>query len=96
MNITRLIQDIQPDEIYNLAAQSHVWVSFHQPEYTANCDVLGTLRILEAVRLLGLKDKTRIYQAPTSELFGKVQGIPEDYEKFKKECREIFKKEEQL
>ena len=78
LNITRLIQEIQPDEIYNLGAQSHVAVSFEQPEYTANVDGLGTLRILEAVRLLDLKDKTRIYQASTSELFGKVQEIPQN------------------
>ena len=77
LNITRLIQKIQPDEIYNLGAQSHVAVSFEQPEYTANCDGIGTLRILEAVRLLGLKDKTKIYQASTSELYGKVQEIPQ-------------------
>ena len=78
LNITRLIQKIQPDEIYNLGAQSHVAVSFEQPEYTANCDGIGTLRILEAVRLLGLKDKTKIYQASTSELYGKVQEIPQN------------------
>ncbi len=78
LNLVRLIEKIQPDEIYNLAAQSHVWVSFEQPEYTANCDALGTLRILEAVRLLGLKDKTKIYQASTSELYGKVQEIPQN------------------
>ncbi len=77
MNITRLIQDIQPDEIYNLAAMSHVHVSFETPEYVANADGTGTLRILEAVRLLGLQKKTRIYQASTSELFGKVQEIPQ-------------------
>ena len=77
LNITRLIQKIQPDEIYNLGAQSHVAVSFDQPEYTANCDGIGTLRILEAVRLLGLIDKTKVYQASTSELFGKVQEIPQ-------------------
>ena len=76
-NLINLIQLIKPDEIYNLAAQSHVAVSFESPEYTANCDGLGTLRILEAVRLLGLKDKTKIYQASTSELFGKVQEIPQ-------------------
>ncbi|MGA1847605.1 GDP-mannose 4,6-dehydratase [Deferribacter abyssi] len=78
LNLTRLIQKIQPDEIYNLAAQSHVAVSFEQPEYTANADGIGTLRILEAVRLLGLKDKTKIYQASTSELYGKVQEIPQN------------------
>ena len=77
LNITRLIEAIQPDEIYNLGAQSHVAVSFEQPEYTANIDGIGTLRILEAVRLTGLKDKTRIYQASTSELYGKVQEIPQ-------------------
>ena len=78
LNLTRLIQKIQPDEIYNLAAQSHVAVSFEQPEYTANIDAIGTLRILEAVRLLGLTDKTKIYQASTSELYGKVQEIPQN------------------
>jgi GDPmannose 4,6-dehydratase len=77
MNITRIIGDIQPDEIYNLAAQSHVKVSFDTPEYTANVDGLGTLRVLEAVRLLGLANKTRIYQASTSELYGLVQEIPQ-------------------
>jgi GDPmannose 4,6-dehydratase len=77
MNITRIIGDIQPDEIYNLAAQSHVKVSFDTPEYTANVDGLGTLRVLEAVRLLGLTNKTRIYQASTSELYGLVQEIPQ-------------------
>ncbi|PAF41252.1 GDP-mannose 4,6-dehydratase [Helicobacter sp. 11S03491-1] len=77
MNLTRIIQEIQPDEIYNLAAMSHVAVSFETPEYTANADGIGTLRILEAVRLLGLTQKTRIYQASTSELFGKVQEIPQ-------------------
>ena len=76
-NLTRLIGEIQPDEIYNLAAQSHVGVSFETPEYTANADALGTLRILEAVRVLGLVDKTRIYQASTSELYGKVQETPQ-------------------
>ena len=69
---------INPDEIYNLAAQSHVAVSFESPEYTANCDALGTLRVLEAVRVLGLVGKTKIYQASTSELFGKVQEIPQN------------------
>jgi len=78
LNLTRLIQKIQPDEIYNLAAQSHVAVSFEQPEYTAQVDALGTLRILEAVRLLGLIDRTKIYQASTSELYGKVQEIPQN------------------
>ena len=77
MNITRLIKEIQPDEIYNLAAMSHVAVSFEIPEYTANADGIGTLRILDAVRLLGLENKTRIYQASTSELYGKVQEIPQ-------------------
>lgn len=76
-NLIRLIQEIQPDEIYNLAAMSHVAVSFETPEYTANADGIGTLRILEAVRLLGLVSKTRIYQASTSELYGKVQEIPQ-------------------
>jgi GDPmannose 4,6-dehydratase len=73
----RIIQQVQPDEIYNLGAQSHVAVSFESPEYTANSDALGTLRILEAVRILGLVDKTRIYQASTSELYGLVQEIPQ-------------------
>jgi GDPmannose 4,6-dehydratase len=77
MNLTRIIQETQPDEIYNLAAMSHVAVSFETPEYTANADGLGTLRILEAVRLLGLVDKTRIYQASTSELYGLVQQVPQ-------------------
>ena len=76
-NLTRLIAEIKPDEIYNLGAQSHVAVSFEEPEYTADCDALGTMRILEAVRLLGLAKKTRIYQASTSELFGKVVEIPQ-------------------
>ena len=76
-NLIRIIQLVQPDEIYNLGAQSHVAVSFETPEYTANCDALGTLRILEAVRLLGLKKKTKIYQASTSELYGKIQEIPQ-------------------
>jgi len=76
-NLIRIIQQIQPDEIYNLGAQSHVAVSFESPEYTANSDALGTLRILEAVRILGLTTKTKIYQASTSELFGKVQEIPQ-------------------
>lgn len=76
-NVIRLIQSIQPDEIYNLAAMSHVQVSFEIPEYTGNTDGLGTLRILEAVRLLGLEKKTRIYQASTSELYGKVQEVPQ-------------------
>ena len=77
-NLIRIIQEVRPDEIYNLGAQSHVAVSFESPEYTANSDALGTLRILEAVRILGLKDKTRIYQASTSELFGKVQERPQN------------------
>ena len=77
MNLTRIIQEVQPDEIYNLAAMSHVKVSFDIPEYTANTDGLGTLRILEAVRLLGLTNKTRIYQASTSELFGLAQEFPQ-------------------
>ena len=76
-NITRIIQEVQPDEIYNLAAQSHVAVSFETPEYTADIDALGTLRILEAVRILGLTEKTRIYQASTSELYGLVQETPQ-------------------
>ena len=79
-NIIKLIQKIQPDEVYNLAAQSHVAVSFETPEYTANCDALGPLRILEAIRLLGLVDKTRIYQASTSELYGLVREIPQNEE----------------
>ena len=77
MNLTRIIQEVQPDEIYNLAAMSHVKVSFDEPEYTANADGIGTLRILEAVRLLGLSHKTKIYQASTSELYGLVQAIPQ-------------------
>lgn len=77
MNLTRIIQEVQPDEIYNLAAMSHVAVSFETPEYTANADGIGTLRILEAVRLLDLVNKTRIYQASTSELYGKVQEVPQ-------------------
>jgi GDPmannose 4,6-dehydratase len=76
-NLIRIIQQVQPDEIYNLAAQSHVKVSFESPEYTANADALGTLRLLEAIRILGLEHKTRFYQASTSELFGKVQEIPQ-------------------
>ncbi len=76
-NLIRIIQEVQPDEIYNLAAQSHVAVSFETPEYTANCDALGTLRLLEAIRILGLEKKTRFYQASTSELFGKVQEVPQ-------------------
>ena len=77
MNLTSIIQKVQPDEIYNLAAMSHVKVSFDTPEYTANADGVGTLRLLEAVRLLGLKDKTRIYQASTSELYGLAQEVPQ-------------------
>ncbi len=77
LNLTRIIQEVQPDEIYNLGAMSHVKVSFDTPEYTGNIDGLGTLRVLEAVRLLGLTHKTRIYQASTSELYGKVQEIPQ-------------------
>ncbi|MBN1931063.1 MAG: GDP-mannose 4,6-dehydratase [Desulfobacterales bacterium] len=76
-NLIRIIQQVQPDEIYNLAAQSHVQVSFETPEYTANADDLGTLRLLEAIRILGLEKKTRFYQASTSELYGKVQEIPQ-------------------
>ncbi len=76
-NLIRIIQEVQPDEIYNLAAQSHVMVSFETPEYTANADALGVLRLLEAIRILGLKDKTRFYQASTSELYGKVQETPQ-------------------
>ena len=76
-NLIRIVQESQPDEIYNLAAQSHVKVSFDTPEYTANADGLGTLRLLEAVRMLGLKDKCRIYQASTSELYGLVQQVPQ-------------------
>jgi GDPmannose 4,6-dehydratase len=76
-NLIRLIQQVQPDEIYNLAAQSHVQVSFETPEYTANADALGTLRLLEAIRILGLEKKTRFYQASTSELYGKVQETPQ-------------------
>ena len=76
-NLIRIIQQVQPDEIYNLAAQSHVQVSFETPEYTANADGLGTLRILEAIRILGLEKKTRFYQASTSELYGLVQEVPQ-------------------
>ncbi len=76
-SLIRIIQEVQPDEIYNLAAQSHVKVSFDVPEYTAEADAIGTLRLLEAVRMLGLEKKTRIYQASTSELFGKVQEVPQ-------------------
>ncbi len=76
-NLIRIIQEVRPDEIYNLAAQSHVMVSFETPEYTANADALGTLRLLEAIRISGLKEKTRFYQASTSELFGKAQEVPQ-------------------
>jgi GDPmannose 4,6-dehydratase len=76
-NIIRIVQEVQPDEIYNLAAQSHVHVSFETPEYTANSDALGTLRLLEAIRILKLENKTKFYQASTSELYGKVQEIPQ-------------------
>jgi len=77
-NLIRIIQEVRPDEIYNLAAQSHVKVSFETPEYTANSDALGTLRLLEAIRMLGLEQKTRFYQASTSELYGKVREIPQN------------------
>jgi len=77
MSLTRVIQQVQPDEIYNLAAQSHVAVSFEEPEYTANSDALGALRMLEAIRILGLEKKTRFYQASTSELYGLVQEVPQ-------------------
>lgn len=76
-NLIRIVQEVQPDEIYNLAAQSHVQVSFETPEYTANSDGIGTLRILEAIRILGLEDTTRFYQASTSELYGLVQAVPQ-------------------
>src|SRR6185437_3676381 len=76
-NLIRIVQQVQPDEIYNLAAQSHVAVSFETPEYTANSDALGTLRILEAIRILGMQKKARFYQASTAEMFGKVQEIPQ-------------------
>jgi len=76
-NLIRIVQEVQPDEIYNLAAQSHVQVSFETPEYTANADAIGTLRLLEAIRILGLEDKTRFYQASTSELYGLVQEVPQ-------------------
>ncbi|MDB4467635.1 GDP-mannose 4,6-dehydratase, partial [Akkermansiaceae bacterium] len=75
-NLTRIISEIQPDEVYNLGAQSHVAVSFESPEYTADVDGIGTLRLLEAIRFLGLEKKTRFYQASTSELFGLVQEVP--------------------
>ncbi len=76
-SLVRIIQDVQPDEIYNLAAQSHVAVSFEEPEYTANSDALGALRVLEAIRILGMKERTRFYQASTSELYGLVQEVPQ-------------------
>ena len=76
-NLIRIVQEVQPDEIYNLAAQSHVQVSFETPEYTANSDAVGTLRLLEAIRILGLQEKTKFYQASTSELYGKVQETPQ-------------------
>src|SRR5436309_4002947 len=76
-NLIRIVQETQPDEIYNLAAQSHVQVSFETPEYTANADALGTLRLLESLRILGLEKRTRFYQASTSELYGKVQAVPQ-------------------
>src|SRR5246500_3029689 len=76
-NLTRIVQKVQPDELYNLAAQSHVAVSFEEPEYTANADGIGALRLLEAIRILGLEKKTRFYQASTSELYGMVQEIPQ-------------------
>ena len=76
-NLIRVVQEVQPDEVYNLAAQSHVAVSFETPEYTANADALGTLRLLEAIRILGLQGKTRFYQASTSEMFGKVREVPQ-------------------
>jgi len=77
-NLIRILQETQPDEIYNLGAQSHVAVSFETPEYTANSDAVGTLRLLEAIRILGMKDRTRFYQASTSELYGKAQAVPQD------------------
>jgi GDPmannose 4,6-dehydratase len=76
-NLIRIIQEVQPDEIYNLGAMSHVKVSFDLPEYVANVDGIGTLRILEAIRILGLTHKTKIYQASTSELYGLVQEVPQ-------------------
>src|SRR6187401_608843 len=76
-NIIRIIQQVKPDEIYNLGAMSHVQVSFEQPEYVANVDGIGTLRLLEAIRILGLEKKTRVYQASTSEMYGQVQEIPQ-------------------
>ena len=77
-NLIRIIKEVEPDEIYNLGAQSHVAVSFETTEYTANSDALGTLRILEAIRILGLSKKTKLYQASTSELYGKVQMSPQN------------------
>jgi GDPmannose 4,6-dehydratase len=77
-NLIRVVQETQPDEIYNLGAQSHVMVSFETPEYTANADAIGTLRLLEAIRILKMEDKTRFYQASTSELYGKVQAVPQN------------------
>jgi GDPmannose 4,6-dehydratase len=77
-NLIRIVQEVQPDEIYNLAAQSHVMVSFETPEYTANADGMGTLRLLEAIRILKLEDRVRFYQASTSELYGKVQSVPQN------------------
>src|SRR5207244_1403402 len=77
LSVLRVVEEAQPDEIYNLAAQSHVAVSFEEPEYTANTDGLGTLRVLEAIRILKLKDKTRFYQASTSELYGLVRETPQ-------------------
>src|ERR1700720_4438185 len=76
-NLIRVVQEVQPDEIYNLAAQSHVQVSFETAEYTANADGIGTLRLLEAIRILRLEGRTRFYQASTSELYGKVQAVPQ-------------------
>src|SRR6202142_4496021 len=77
-NLIRIVQDVRPTEIYNLAAQSHVQVSFETPEYTANADALGTLRLLEGIRILGLKDRVRFYQASTSELYGNAVEIPQN------------------
>src|SRR3546814_4322061 len=76
-NLIRIIQEVRPSEIYNLAAQSHVQVSFETPEYTANADAIGTLRILEAIRILGMENSCRFYQASTSELYGLVQAVPQ-------------------
>ncbi|WP_150121543.1 GDP-mannose 4,6-dehydratase, partial [Sulfitobacter sp. HI0023] len=76
-NLTRILREVEPDEVYNLGAQSHVAVSFESPEYTADVDAIGTLRLLEAIRFLGLEKKTRFYQASTSELYGLVQEIPQ-------------------